>query len=178
MVLELKKTQKEEIDYLTKLENTSFEVNAKYFENGVFPPLPEEDEKKYSFRALYEKNDTEALTIFYEGEIAGSVIVKDIKPETKEILLFFIAPQMQGKNLGQNALKMVEELYPGTRTWRLVTPTQVLRNSVFYINKCGYSIVRVDEWDKDKECGMFVFEKKCEGMKDAYLNRSIPCHNV
>ena len=86
MVLELKKTQKEEIDYLTKLENTSFEVNAKYFENGVFPPLPEEDEKKYSFRALYEKNDTEALTIFYEGEIAGSVIVKDIKPETKEIL--------------------------------------------------------------------------------------------
>ena len=39
-----------------------------------------------------------------------------------------------------------------------LTERQVLRNSVFYINKCGYSIVRVNEWDKDEECGMFVFE--------------------
>ena len=91
------------------------------------------------------------------------MIVKDIEPKTKEVLLFFIAPKMQGKNLGQRALKMVENMYPETRIWRLGTPTQVLRNSVFYINKCGYSIVRVDEWDKEKECGMFVFEKKYEG---------------
>ena len=58
---------------------------------------------------------------------------------------------------------MIEENYPEVKTWRLVTPTQVLRNAVFYINKCGYSIVRVDDWDKEKECGMFVFEKKCGG---------------
>ena len=64
---------------------------------------------------------------------------------------------------GEKALDMVENMYPEIRIWRLVTPTQVLRNSVFYINKCGYSIVRVDERDKEKECGMFVFEKKCGG---------------
>ena len=91
------------------------------------------------------------------------MIVKDIEAKTKEILLFFIAPKMQGKNLGQKALDMVENMYPEIRIWRLVTPTQVLRNSVFYINKCGYSIVRVDERNKEKECGMFVFEKKCGG---------------
>lgn len=163
MILELKKMKKEEMDYLEKLEKTSFEVNAKYFENGVLPPLPEEDEDTYSFKGLCGQSDTETLTIFYEDEIVGSVIVKDIEPKAKEILLFFIIPKMQGKNLGQKALKMVEEMYPETRIWRLVTPTQVLRNSVFYVNKCGYSIVRVDEWDKDKECGMFVFEKKREG---------------
>lgn len=163
MILELKKMHKEEMDYLEKLEKTSFEVNAKYFENGVIPPLPEEDAEKYSFKVLCEQSDTETLTIFYEDEIIGSVIVKDIEPKVKEILLFFIIPKMQGKNLGKKALKMVEEMYPETRIWRLVTPTQVLRNSVFYVNKCGYSIVRVDEWDKDKECGMFVFEKKREG---------------
>ena len=48
----------------TYIENTSFEVNAKYFENGVLPPLPEEDEEKYSFKALCEQSDTETLTIF------------------------------------------------------------------------------------------------------------------
>ena len=163
MELKVKKTQKEEVDYLAEIENTSFEVNAKYFEKGVLPPLPHEDVDKYSFKVLCEQSDTETLTIFYEDEIIGGVIVKDIEPKTKEVLLFFIAPKMQGKNWGQKALKMVENMYPETRIWRLVTPTQVLRNSVFYINKCGYSIVRVDEWDKEKECGMFVFEKKCEG---------------
>ena len=42
------------MDYWEKLENTSFEVNVKYFENGVLPPLPEDDEEKYSFKALCE----------------------------------------------------------------------------------------------------------------------------
>ena len=38
--------------------------------------------------------------------------------------------------------------------------------AAFYVNKCGYSIVRVDDWDKEKECGMFVFEKKCRGERN------------
>ncbi len=163
MELKVKKTIVDELGYLAKLENDSFEVNAKYFENGVIPPLPEEDEEKYSFKALSEQKDTETLTIFYKNEIVGGVIVKDIEPKAKEVLLFFIAPEMQGKNIGQKALNIVEKMYPKIETWRLVTPTQVLRNAVFYINKCGYSIVKVDEWDKEKECGMFVFEKKCGG---------------
>ena len=41
MELKVKKTIAEELRYLEKLENDSFEVNAKYFENGVIPPLPE-----------------------------------------------------------------------------------------------------------------------------------------
>ena len=166
MELKVKKTIVEELGYLVKLESDSFEVNAKYFENGVIPPFPEEDEEKYSFKALSEQKDTETLTIFYKNEIVGGVIVKDIEPKAKEVLLFFIAPEMQGKNIGQKALNIVEKMYPKIETWRLVTPTQVLRNAVFYINKCGYSIVKVDEWDKEKECGMFVFEKKCEGNKN------------
>lgn len=78
---------------------------------------------------------------------------------TKEVALFFGSFQIQGKGYGQKVLKMIEEKYTEVKIWRLVTPTQVLRNAVFYINKCGYSIVRVDDWDKEKECGMFVFEK-------------------
>lgn len=62
-MLELRKTKNEEIDHLEKLQNTSFEVNAKYFENGVLPPLLEEEDEKYSFRALCEQNDTETLTV-------------------------------------------------------------------------------------------------------------------
>lgn len=160
MEIELKKTVKEEIGYITELEKISFEVNAQYFENGILPPLLEEEKDTYSLKALYEQNDTETLTIYYEDEIIGCVIVKDFEYQKKEVLLFFISPKMQGKNFGQRALKVLEEMYPETRTWRLVTPTQVLRNTVFYVNKCGYSIVKVEDYNKEKNCGMFVFEKQ------------------
>lgn len=99
MELKVKKTIAEELGYLAKLESDSFEVNAKYFENGVIPPFPEEDEEKYFFKALSEQKDTETLTIFYKNEIVGGVIVKDIGHKAKEVLLFFIAPEMQGKNI-------------------------------------------------------------------------------
>ena len=100
------------------------------------------------------------------GRKAGGAVVKDILTDKKEIVLFFISPQIQGKGYGQRALKMIEDSYPEVKIWRLVTPTQVLRNAVFYITKCGYSIVGVNEWDKEKECGMFVFEKKCGGNRN------------
>ena len=163
MSIEIRLSKKEELHQLEQIEEASFNVNGKYFENGVIPPLPEEDKDIYSFKALCEAEDTEMWTILIAGEMAGGAVVKDISTDKKEIVLFFISPKIQGKGHGQRALKMIEDSYPEVKIWRLVTPTQVLRNAVFYINKCGYSIVRVDEWDKEKECGMFVFEKKCEG---------------
>ena len=162
MGIEIRLSKKEEIQQLEHMEEAAFDVNSKYFENGMLPPLPEEDKDAYSFRALCDAADTETWTILIEEEIAGGAVVKDISTDTKEIALFFVSSQIQGKGYGQKALKMIEEYHLEVKTWRLVTPTQVLRNAVFYINKCGYSIVRVDDWDKEKECGMFVFEKKCE----------------
>ncbi len=44
----------------------------------------------------------------------------------------------------------------------MVAPTQVVCNFVFYVNKCGYKIVRVEEVDKRMEHGTFVFEKRKE----------------
>lgn len=160
MELKLKKTLREEISDLIELEELSFEVNAKYFENGILPPFTKEEKEQYSLYTLYNQNDTELLSIYYGDEIIGCVIIKDITRFKKEILLFFISSKYQGKNLGQRVLKKTEERYPDIRTWRLVTPTQVLRNSVFYINKCGFSIVKVEDYDKEKDFGTFVFEKE------------------
>lgn len=40
---------------------------------------------------------------------------------------------------------------------------EVLRNTVFYVNKCGYHVVWVD-YDKRRNEGMFIFEKRiCRG---------------
>lgn len=62
-------------------------------------------------------------------------------------------------------LKMLEDTFPEIQIWRLATPAQVLHNSVFYGNKCGYKIVCVAEFDKQKEHGMLESEKRKEDWK-------------
>ena len=163
MKIEIRPSKAEDFSKLEHIEKASFDVNTKYFKDGRLPPLPEEDKDAYSFAALCKAADTEIWTVLIEEEISGSAVIKNISTDKKEIVLFFISPQLQGKGYGQKALKMIEESYPEVKTWKLLTPTQVLRNAVFYINKCGYSIVRVDDWNKENKCGMFVFEKKCKG---------------
>ena len=150
MSITVRPAKKEELERLEQMEDTSFHVNSKYFENGILPPLPEEDKEEYSFKAMCEAQDTDIWTILIEDELAGGAVVKDMSVNKKEVVLFFIAPQFQGNGYGQTALKMIENSYPDVKIWRLVTPTQVIRNAVFYINKCGYSIVSVEEWDKEK----------------------------
>ena len=111
--------------------------------------------------SLYPAHNSSAFGNTLSPDRQKNVPMFDISTDKKEVALFFISSQIQGKGYGQKALRMIEESYPEVTTWRLVTPTQVIRNAVFYINKCGYSIVSVVDWDKENECGMFVFEKKC-----------------
>lgn len=158
----LKQTREDELTLLTELEVDAFNVQSKYFENGILPPFSEEEKEKNALTTLFKQKNITMLSIHLDNNIVGCAVVKFIDEATNEILLFFISPSYQGNGLGKQALQMVEDTFPDTKIWRLVTPTQVLRNTVFYVNKCGYKIVRVEDFDKQKEHGIFVFEKRKE----------------
>ena len=119
----------------------------------------EEEKEKNELTALFREKDITMLSVRAENSIVGCAVVKATNSVSGEILLFFISPEYQGNGVGRTALQMVEDTFPDTKVWRLVTPTQVLRNSVFYVNKCGYKIIRIEEFDKKTEHGTFVFEK-------------------
>ena len=75
------------------------------------------------------------------------------------IELFYLIIDYQSKGIGKVALGMVEEYFPNAKVFRLITPTQVVRNSVFYINKCGYKIVKVIDFNKEENTADYLFEK-------------------
>lgn len=156
MHVTLKQTREEELARLTEIKTEAFDVQAKYFEDGVLPPFPEDE----TLDLLFRKPDITVLSVWVEDEIAGGVVIKRMDDVSNEIMLFFIAVKYQGRGVGRAVLQMVEARFPQTKRWRLITPTQVLRNSVFYVNKCGYNIVRVEDFDKRTEHGIFVFEKR------------------
>ncbi len=55
---------------------------------------------------------------------------------------------------------LVEDYFPDTKVYRLIIPSNVVRNTVFYVNKCGYRIVKVVGFDRETNMADYVFEKR------------------
>ena len=97
----------------------------------------------------------------YDGDtFVGGAIVEEKGDFEKNLSIFFLIVEYQSKGIGKIALDMVETYFPDARVFRLITPSQVVRNTVFYVNKCGYRIVKVVDFDKETNTADYVFEKK------------------
>lgn len=70
----------------------------------------------------------------------------------------FIAPAYQGEGHGYRAWREIKQHCTTAPVWKLRTPTYLIVNACFYINKCGFSITGVEDVVKDG-IGMFVFTK-------------------
>ena len=97
----------------------------------------------------------------YDGQmLIGGATVQSLENYEYEIYEFFIAVEYQSKGIGKNALELVENYFEDAKVFRLITPSQVIRNTVFYVNKCGYHIVKVVDFNKEENCADYVFEKR------------------
>ena len=70
----------------------------------------------------------------------------------------FIAPEHQKKGYGYLAWREIEKNCSTDSGWKLRTPTYLIGNACFYINKCGFAITGVEDVGRDG-IGMFVFTK-------------------
>ncbi|MGM9738245.1 MAG: GNAT family N-acetyltransferase [Candidatus Cryptobacteroides sp.] len=84
----------------------------------------------------------EAYTVYADGLKIGGVA---IRPDTGTgfgfLVILYVYPEYHGKGLGVRIWQGIEQLYPTTKVWRLVTPYFEKRNIHFYVNKCGFKIV-------------------------------------
>ena len=120
----------------------------------------EEDGQIISRRTILRSigaRGAETYRIIARGETAGGVVLK-IDPEKRrgDLVLLFVAPALHGLGIGQAAWRAVERLHPEIRVWETCTPYFEKRNIHFYVNRCGFHIVKFvrDRFE------MFQFEKK------------------
>lgn len=86
--------------------------------------------------------DSEFFAVYDDGEKVGGVAVKvDKGNQCNWLDLLYIYPDKHGKGIGLRVCRSLEELYPETKVWRLITPYFEKRNIHFYVNKCGFKIV-------------------------------------
>lgn len=50
-------------------------------------------------------------------------------------------------------------MYPSTKIWNTDTPIFSHRNHNFYVNKCGFHIVKIEN-PKDLDKGIYILQKK------------------
>jgi len=85
-----------------------------------------------------------AFNVVFKGEIIGLINLW-IRPDRVNMLgCMYIDTAYQDKGLGKRVWDLVEKSYPDTKIWRTETPGFSKRNHNFYVNKCGFHVVRID----------------------------------
>ena len=133
----------------------SFATTMKEFADNI--EAGEGNEELPSIDGVLERSE-ETPVVFYLGErmVGGAVLI--INDDNNNVLeLLFISSDCIDRGIGYRAWLEIEKRYPQTRTWTTITPTDLTRNVNFYVNKCGFHIIRVDD-PKSVE-PMFVFQK-------------------
>jgi hypothetical protein len=142
-------------DTLQEIHAAAFSSNAKFFPDDM--EVDDEDEE-LSFRSLIEMQTKVILSIFDNNNLIGGTVISTDEHNVKVLERLFISPCLQGNGYGYLAWEKIEKMYPSSNGWRLRTPSCLINNVCFYVNKCGFSIVRVEDVGNDG-IGMYVFTK-------------------
>ena len=149
----------DDMPVLEAIHDAAFDTDMRYFPDGKLPG-PEEGEFAPTSSEALDLPGYTILKVLLNGKIVGGACVSAAKNGIREIEEFYISPEYMGRNIGATTLSLVEDYFPNTKVYRLITPTQVMKNIVFYVNKCHYHIVEVAGYDRKQECGDYVFEKR------------------
>ncbi len=106
---------------------------------------------------ILERSEETPLVFYQDDTMVGGAVVTLNDDDNNILSLLFIDSQYLDRGLGYRAWMEIEKRYPKTRTWTTVTPPCLMRNIYFYVNKCGFHIIRVDDHKSDES--MFVFQK-------------------
>jgi GNAT superfamily N-acetyltransferase len=92
----------------------------------------------------YMIDELQYYKIMMDGELAGGIILTITGNSYGRIDRIFIAPEYQGKGVGSEAIRLIEEKYNNIRIWDLETSSRQQNNHYFY-EKMGYETVFQNE---------------------------------
>lgn len=168
MTISFKKVERDEFrDFVTDVQDVfSIAVLEEFGETDDTEVIPDADVEE----ALYDSYAEVYYIYVGEEKIGGIALHIDSETHHNSLELFYIYPKWHSKGFGTNIWKMVEQKYPETQVWEVITPYFEKRNINFYVNKCGFHIVEffsqyhkcpgTENSDKGYEEEYFRFEKR------------------
>ena len=153
----------EELSDAQKMINRSFASNYSYFPQSI---CYDENEPIgiLSIRHYFNSDKSKTMALIAEGKIIGGVVLTVCEDSNSYVNLFYIDVDMQKKGLGYASWLAVEREFSQIKSWILETPICLIKNACFYVNKCGFSIVKIK--DQKHDFRMFVFRKDIKEIED------------
>lgn len=134
---------KEDVKPLTEIMTRAFDYDSK-IHLGKDKGGPEGYDNGEFLEKWAVNSTSQAFKIFMEGNLIGAVILWIGNDGTNFLGNIFIDPSVQNMGVGSRIWRKIEVMYPDTRKWATDTPGFSKRNHNFYVNKCGFKIVRID----------------------------------
>jgi GNAT superfamily N-acetyltransferase len=157
-VLDVKEANKADITEMTAVMKKAFDEDTKRHLGRETGGPPGYDNGEFISK-WYFNSSAHAYKVIKEGKIIGGFNLF-INENNKNFLgNMFVDPDYQDKGYGTYLWKYIEQMYPNTVIWMTDTPGFSKRNHNFYVNKCGFRVVRIDN-PKNIEEESYVLEKK------------------
>ncbi len=157
MELELIRLEEVHIDELTKIMERAFNEDAR-IHLGKERGGPDGYDDGSFLRKWGLHKDASSYCISLNQQLIGGVILWINEDKNNFLGNIFIDPACENHGMGTKVWNMIEQLYPDTKIWNTETPAFSSRNHNFYVNKCGFHIIKIEN-PKDKLEGKYILQK-------------------
>lgn len=157
MNIRFEKMTEKDIDNLTPIMKKAFDNDTKIHLGKEAGGPTGYDDGTFLRKWGLDKEAT-SYCIYLDEKLVGGVVLW-IKDNNENYLgNIFIDTDYEDKNVGTIVWHKIEEMYPDTRVWNAETPIFSHRNHNFYVNKCGFHVIKIQK-PKDLEEGSFILQK-------------------
>jgi len=147
-----------DIEELTQIMKRAFDEDIRIHLGKDAGGPPGYDDGSF-LRRWGMNSNANSFKIFKDGKLIGGTILW-INPNKENFLgTIFLDSNIENKGIGTVVWKKIEEMYPDTKAWNTETPIFSRRNHNFYINKCGFHCVKIEN-PKNIEEGQFILRKE------------------
>lgn len=146
------------IENLTAIMKRAFDEDSRIHLGREAGGPPGYDDGSFLRKWGLASNAT-SFEIYRDTKLIGGIILWIHSNGENYLGCIFLDVDLENKGIGTTIWRMVEEMYPDTIVWNTETPIFSRRNHNFYINKCGFHVVKIEN-PKDSEEGQFILRKE------------------
>jgi hypothetical protein len=150
--------KEKDIELFTEIMKRAFDEDSRRHLNAPAGGPPGYDNGDFLRKWALDKN-SQSFKVYKDKKPIGLFIVWINGNNENFLGNMFIDPDIQDKGLGAIVWKYIEQKYPETIMWRTETPGFSKRNHNFYVNKCGFAIVKIEN-PKDIYNESYLMEKR------------------
>ena len=154
--LGFEKVSESDVQAMTVIMKRAFDADTQ-MHLGCDAGGPEGYDNGEFIRKWYLKDGVDAYKITKDGKLIGGINVFINDNNENYLGNVFIDPLLADGGIGTTVWKFIEQKYPETKAWRTDTPSFQKRNHNFYVNKCGFKIVKIK--NPRDEFPDFIMEK-------------------